>query len=288
MRRIATATRHLNKFGPGRDGFANGDPIAGVVSTDLQAEWFDSVQEELAAVVEFAGKELDPNDNTQLVTAIRELLSLRPLVRSITDLPEEDVGPIVVMECSEVWTWSTSAHFIGYRSPLCGRPLDGHTVAPLANEIDAVGGALPKAAYARLWGYAQENGLVVSQATWTANVGAHFFVDVDANTFRVPDLRNMFRRYTGTDADTANARPLGSAQSDAFQGFRIGNLRVAAGGTTPINRVESTVVSQGGPALEQPLIGIYAEVVSDGMHGTPRMAMETRPSNAAFYPRIHA
>ncbi|MGE8690959.1 MAG: phage tail protein [Achromobacter sp.] len=287
MRRIATATRHLNKFGPGRDGFTNGDPIAGVVSTDLQAEWFDSVQEELAAVVEFAGKELDPNDNTQLVTAIRELLSLRPLVRSITELPEEDVGPIVVMECSEVWTWSTSAHFIGYRSPLCGRPLDGHTVAPLANEIDAVGGALPKAAYARLWGYAQENGLVVSQATWTANVGAHFFVDVDANTFRVPDLRNMFRRYTGTDADTANARAPGSRQRDALQnitgGFNARYSSIIGAGAGAIVGVavgsqDSATMTSQGPAYE---FTFNASRVA-------RTSTETRATNTAYHPRIHA
>ncbi|WP_343498640.1 phage tail protein [Achromobacter denitrificans] len=307
MRRIATATRHLNKFGPGRDGFANGDPIAGVVSTDLQAEWFDSVQEELAAVVEFAGKELDPNDNTQLVTAIRELLSLRPLVRSITDLPEEDVGPIVVMECSEVWTWSTSAHFIGYRSPLCGRPLDGHTVAPLANEIDAVGGALPKAAYARLWGYAQENGLVVSQATWTANVGAHFFVDVDANTFRVPDLRNMFRRYTGTDADTANARALGSMQSGAYPSHAHGvsdpghshgvsdpghahggagsYFLMSGGGSNSFNNFGNGGVAQ---STAGTTTGIWINASGTGLWINASGGAESRPVNGAYHPRIHA
>ncbi|WP_254632470.1 phage tail protein [Achromobacter denitrificans] len=296
MRRIATATRHLNKFGPGRDGFTNGDPIAGVVSTDLQAEWFDSVQEELAAVVEFAGMELDPNDNTQLVTAIRQLLSQRPLVRSITELPEEDVGPIVVMECSEVWTWAATAHFIGYRSPLCGRPLDGHTVAPLANEIDAVGGALPKAAYARLWGYAQENGLVVSQATWTANVGAHFFVDVDANTFRVPDLRNMFRRYTGTDADTANARALGTAQPQRFPphtheipiGFFDGVAwfhRAPGGGPG----AGSTLQPGGGQGIK--ISGADFGMAETFNHAKTYTAGdlvgETRPKNTAFLPRIH-
>lgn len=295
MRRIATATRQLNKFGPGRDGFTNGDPIAGVVSTDLQAEWFDSVQEELAAVVEFAGMELDPNDNTQLVTAIRELLSLRPLVRSITNLPEEDLGPIVVLECSEVWNWSTSAYFTGYRSPLCGRPVDGHTVAPLANEIDAVGGALPKAAYARLWGYAQENGLVVSQTTWTANVGAHFFVDVDANTFRVPDLRNMFRRYTGTDADTANARALGGRQADASQ-KAVGRIQARSsinafgaliGATGAFQLHGKTEATNSAPLTHDASI-TNGDAVSFDTSRVVRTSTETRALNVAFHPRIHA
>ncbi|WP_129241263.1 hypothetical protein, partial [Achromobacter veterisilvae] len=144
-----------------------------------------------------------------------------PRVVSIMELPTQDVGPVLVAECGEVWIWSESPYFTGYRSPLCGRPIDGHTVTPLASEIDAVGGVLPKAAYARLWGYAQENGLVVTQTFWDANKGGHYFVNIDANTFRVPDLRDMFRRFTGTDADTANARAMGSGQADALQGFRV-------------------------------------------------------------------
>ncbi|MFY2646310.1 hypothetical protein ACOTDF_32485, partial [Achromobacter insuavis] len=109
MRRIATPTRHLNKFGPGRDGFTNGDPIAGIPSTDLQAEWFDALQEEVAAVAETGGVALDPNNNAQLLQGIQRLIAAaltnRPLIRSILDLPTADVGPIIVRECSEVWTW---------------------------------------------------------------------------------------------------------------------------------------------------------------------------------------
>lgn len=87
---------------------------------------------------------------------------------------------------------------------------------------------------------------------------------------------------------TANARVLGSTMADAFQGFRVGNIQVSSGGTAPINRITSTVINQGGPSLELPLVGIFAEVVGNGLHGTPRMAMETRPINTAYYPRIHA
>ena len=217
---------------------------------------------------------------------VRALLGAPPVV-SISALPTQDIGPVVVAECSEVWIWTSTQYYTGYRSPLCGRPLDGHTVVPLPSEVDAAGGVLPKTAYARLWAYAQENGLVVSQASWSANLGAHYFVDVDANTFRVPDLRNMFRRYTGTDYDTANARTVGSSELDAFQGHMVGNFQVSAGGTAAINRVDSTVVNQGGPLLQSPLVGNFAQVISDGTHGTPRMAQETRPVNVAFHPRVH-
>ena len=202
---------------------------------------------------------------------VRTLL-VAPKVVSIAALPTQNIGPVVVAECSEVWIWSATAYYTGYRSPLCGRPLDGHTAAPLPSEVDAVGGVLPKASYARLWAYAQENGLVVSQATWSANLGAHYFVDVDANTFRVPDLRNMFRRYTGTDADTANARALGSRQMHAFETHRH-TFAITPGGWTG---------GQGGSNGFM-IMGTGTGAITDATGGA-----ETRPMNAAYHPRIHA
>lgn len=287
MRRISTPTRELNKFGPGRDGFTNGDPIAGRVSTDLEADWFDALQEEVAAVAEYGGVALNPSDNTQLLQGIlriiAEKLTSRPLICSILDLPTTDVGPIIVTECSEVWTWANTAFFTGYRSLLCGRPLDGHTAAPLASEVDAIGGLLPKVgAYAGLWGYAQEQSLVRTEAVWQANRGAHWFSDYSATQFRVPDLRDMFRRFTGTDLDTANARAMGSAQRDALQGFRV-RVRWGqdpAGGPY----IGGTGTFSGYTSLNE---GTQA-IVTDGVHGTPRISHETRSVNVAFLPRIHA
>ncbi|WP_334168282.1 phage tail protein, partial [Achromobacter mucicolens] len=140
------------------------------------------------------------------VSGLQAALDSRVPVVSLSSLPTSNIGPVLVAEVAEVWVWTATAFFTGYRSPLCGRPLDGHTVAPLASEVDAVGGILQKSAYAALWGYAQENGLVLTQANWEARRGGHYFVDIDSTRFRVPDLRDMFRRFTGTDADTANAR----------------------------------------------------------------------------------
>ncbi|MGV2896913.1 hypothetical protein ACNPPY_14065, partial [Achromobacter sp. AGC78] len=139
------------------------------------------------------------------VNGLQAALDARIPAVSLANLPSPNIGPVLVAEVAEVWIWVSTSFYTGYRSPLCGRPLDGHTVAPLASEVDAVGGILQKSAYAALWGYAQENGLVLTQANWEARRGGHYFVNIDANTFRVPDLRDMFRRFTGTDADTANA-----------------------------------------------------------------------------------
>ncbi len=300
MRRIATPTRHLNKFGPGRDGFTNGDPIAGIPSTDLQAEWFDALQEEVAAVAETGGVALDPNNNAQLLQGIQRLIAAaltnRPLIRSILDLPTADVGPIIVRECSEVWTWVSTAFFTGYRSLLCGRPLDGHTAAPLASEVDAVGGLLPKVgAYAGLWGYAQEQSLVRTEAVWQANRGAHWFSDYSATQFRVPDLRDMFRRFTGTDLDTANARVMASRQADAlqnitgggtFRGFgnnSTGSMYTATGafGLTAAAGILSPYKAN---LLTEDM---WTDVMTFDASRMARTSVETRSRNTAYHPRIH-
>jgi len=194
-------------------------------------------------------------------------------VVTLATLPASDIGPVIVADVGEVWVWVSTAHYTGYRSPLCGRPLDGHTVAPLPSEIDAVGGLLSKADYAGLWGYAQENSLVVTQAQWTANIGAHWFVDVSGTQFRVPDLRNQFRRYTGTDADSANERALGNRQGHAVESHKhapVGGNKFITVGTTGfgLNSYSGTPVNYNGD------MAFYG-------------GAETRPANFAVHPRIH-
>lgn len=216
-------------------------------------------------------------------------------IYSITALPSKNIGLIQVAECAEVWAWSSTTYYTGYRSPLCGRPLDGHTIAPLANEVDAVGGELSKAAYAGLWGYARENGLVVSDAVWTANRGAHYFVDVSSTTFRVPDLRNTFRRYAGTDADTGGSRALGSRQLDALQNITGGGtFRGFIGGSTGSMYTASgafDLVAGGGIMSPYKVTLETIDTPTDRMSldvsRVARTASETRPRNVAFHPRIH-
>ncbi|MCI1005050.1 phage tail protein [Herbaspirillum sp. C7C8] len=233
----------------------------------IPSAWGNDVTDEILAVQAAGGQEPDETKTNQLLLAIQKLIeqSAGVLAYSVANLPTEDVGPILVSEVAEVWRWSSSAYFTGYRSPLCGRPMDGHTIAPLASEVSAVGGVLNKTAYAALWGFAQENGLVVTQAVWTANIGAFYFVDVDATSFRVPDLRNIFRRYTGTDADTANARALGSYKADTLKSH------IHGGGVAGL--VGGQYSSGGAPT----------GTGSTGATGTA----ETAPKHTAFNPVIH-
>lgn len=55
MQRIATATKATDLFGAGKHGFKDGDLSQGITPTDLNAAWFNAVQEELLSVIEAAG-----------------------------------------------------------------------------------------------------------------------------------------------------------------------------------------------------------------------------------------
>jgi hypothetical protein len=184
---------------------------------------------------------------------------------SISALPTTNIGPIMVIEAQEIWTWVSTAYFTGYRSILCGRASFGHTQSPLAMEVDAVGGTLSKTAYAALWGYAQENSLVVASGSWVA--GTHNFVDVDASNFRVPDLRNQFFRMTGTDADTANAVALGAYKADTLKSHTHNVVNWGLAGASG-----------------------SAQYVSLSPGTTPTSSTgsaETAPRQTAYKPRIH-
>lgn len=55
--------------------FTNGSVASGVSPTILDAAWFNTVQEELVGVVQGAGLTLDPNNNNQLFTALKNLFN---------------------------------------------------------------------------------------------------------------------------------------------------------------------------------------------------------------------
>ncbi len=56
MQRITTPTREVDKHGLGKDGFKGGGPPD---ATQLEPEWFDNMQEEVANVIEGQGVVLD-------------------------------------------------------------------------------------------------------------------------------------------------------------------------------------------------------------------------------------
>lgn len=76
MHRIDTPTAQKDKFGAGKNGYTDGNPQVGTPATDLNAAMFDAMQEELSAIVESTGVELDPGNNTQVLTAIKSMINV--------------------------------------------------------------------------------------------------------------------------------------------------------------------------------------------------------------------
>lgn len=73
MHRIDTSTALKDKFGVGKNGFTGGNPQTGTPATDLNSDYFDMLQEELAGVVEATGVNLDKSKHNQLLTALKAL-----------------------------------------------------------------------------------------------------------------------------------------------------------------------------------------------------------------------
>lgn len=74
MHRIDTSTAQKDKFGAGKNGFTGGNPQTGELPTALNAEFFDSVQEEIASIIEAAGIALSSASNNQLLAAVKGLV----------------------------------------------------------------------------------------------------------------------------------------------------------------------------------------------------------------------
>ncbi len=98
MQRISTSTRALNLFGSGKDGFKNGDLAVGLQATRLNADWFNSVQEELCRLVVGAGIDLDVEVKTQLLQAVRRMSggNVRTVTAGHTVLTADDAGLVLV------------------------------------------------------------------------------------------------------------------------------------------------------------------------------------------------
>lgn len=75
MQRIETATAVPDLHGPGKSGFTSGNPLTGVPATTLSASMWNSLQEELAGIVEAWLGPLDPARYDQLRLAIAKRIT---------------------------------------------------------------------------------------------------------------------------------------------------------------------------------------------------------------------
>ncbi|HFV9063958.1 TPA: phage tail protein [Escherichia coli] len=70
MHRIDTLTAVKDKFGPGKNGFTDGNLRTGRLATWLNSAMWDAIQEEICGVIEKAGIELNKEEHDQLYKAI--------------------------------------------------------------------------------------------------------------------------------------------------------------------------------------------------------------------------
>jgi hypothetical protein len=195
----------------------------------------------------------------------------------LTAVPAKKLVDVVMVKSIGLMEWvdvAGTGEFHGYRTLRCGALEFGTTAAPRSYEADLVGGLGSKTSQASIWAWAQQNGHSVAAANWTAKTFK--FADVDANTFRFPDLRDVFPRFTGTDVDTGAARLLGSYKSDTVR-EHTHNLIFTAGGTGGVDLVPYG--AGGTPATSTRGI---SGISPGGIAGA-----ETAPKSTAFTPRIH-
>ena len=282
MEKVGAFTDRTTSEGEWRSG----DPASNVRATPMLAAYFNMLQKELCNVVTGAGLGLDQLNNGQLLEAIQAMIGAAGYLPRLSAIPEEHVADEIYVSGYGELIWVETSFFVGYRGPYCGRPAFGHTSVPLPREVDAVGGLLPKAEYAGLWGYAQEENLVYSDAVWSANIGSHWFADVSGTHFRVPDLRNQFLRFTGTDADTANARLLGTYQSPSLgsHSHQLTLQRSTGGESSSMPTVNNGNNTYPFNANGQPSLYVIRYDNTDAVGASG--GTETRGPNTAFNPRM--
>ncbi|WP_233611444.1 gp53-like domain-containing protein [Citrobacter sp. FDAARGOS_156] len=94
MHRIDTPTAQKDKFGAEKNGFTRGNPQTGTPATDLDDDYCDSIQEELAGIVEASGVALDKSKRDQVLTALKAMLLSR--AHPFADIKTD--GPVAIAE----------------------------------------------------------------------------------------------------------------------------------------------------------------------------------------------
>ena len=273
MQRIAT--------GDGR--FAAGNPANGTPGTMVTSLYMNDLQDEVCNLIEGAGLTLDPADKTQLLKAVNARIAQSSMLVVPTTPTEQidDVGLIFVKDRLNFQTWVDTAYYTGYRSLNCGRFTWGTTTSPRPGEIEAEGDIIDGDDEPSLIAYFQENGLTKPIANWTA--GTWILGVMGDGTYRLPDMRNMFVRATGTDADTANARALGSKQLDAVQ-----KIVGAAGSFDDSVGFFSGALYKFGPASFDVTTSPSGNGINLGFDSSKvaRSSTETRGPNTALAPML--
>ena len=92
MHRINSVNARANQNGTGKAGFHDNADLAGQDATYLTPTWCNTLQEEIANVVEGFGHTLDANNNTQLLNVLNQLIGKIDHLKDQVDGLEGDLG----------------------------------------------------------------------------------------------------------------------------------------------------------------------------------------------------
>lgn len=240
---------------------------------DEKANW---LYQQIKAVTDNASLALSAAASDTLLKAIQKSSML-----ILPTTPGSQLSSTIYVEDREqILRWKTLGSFTGYVSPQVGCFTWGTTETPRPWEADLIGQTVDRAdpKYTALYWWAQTTGRLIAAGSWTA--GTYFFSEMGGTLFRLPDLRNMFIRATGTNLDTANVRALGSRQTNALQGHSHGQTFQPSATDTPTGSGSSFYTVSIGSST------YTTGPISDGSNGTPRTGKETRSDNVSLAPRI--
>jgi len=254
----------------GTPGYAtDGNPATNTPATQWPAYQYHAIQEELLSVILGSSQTPDRSKNNQLLMAI-------PLIVPTT--PASQLSSLIyAQDRQQFLQWLTIGDFTGYASPLVGLFHWGTTTTPRPFEELLIGstidGTLAKYKALVAWFVAQ--GLSVDAADWVA--GEYYLGDNGDGTYILPDLRNQFIRATGTDADTANARNIGTAQN-ATSMSQYANGLASSKISTPIQNPDGS--------LSVSISGGNRYSAASQVSQTTESFYLFRPQNTAFVPMI--
>lgn len=257
MHRIDTPTAQKDKFGAGKNGFTRGNPQTGTPATDLDDDYFDMLQEELAGVVEATGVVLDKSKHNQLLTSLKSLLLSR--AHPFADIKAD--GSAAVAEALSNLGLGDSDGFVGrlLAPPMRLTASGVYNPSPEAKyalvELQAAGGNGGNAP-------ATGSGVVGIAVGGSAGGYAKFLV-------KISDITN-FNYTVGVHASTSNSATVGgstsfcgitcaggtgstlagtSSGSSPVQSRGLLGGNVTNAGTTPLTLIESIQGDTSGNAL---------------------------------------
>lgn len=153
------------------------------------------------------------------------------------------------------------------------------TVIALQNLLNPVGQIVENAAATPFPRSLFCDGSAISRTTYAAlftAIGTQYGVGNGTTTFNIPDKRGYFPRGWAAGGSIDAGRVFPSSQLDAFQGH-FHNLRQ---GSTIQGGSNNTVISAQTQAF---VVNTVVDPITDGVHGTPRTASETRGINTTAY-----